>query len=119
MPPPSSNPLHTRLRPIASRQNALVKELRKAFSRAIPAEDGSVAVEGVRLVEEAIRSGRQLRAVFFSEAAEERANRLLPQLGQATEVLLLPNDIFHSAVASDTAALAAKKAHQASVTLRT
>jgi len=97
-----SNPPHERLRPIASRQNSLVKDLRKAFSQATPADDGSVAIEGVKLVEEAIRSGLRLRAVFFSESARERANRLLPQLGHATETILLPDDIFHSAVATET-----------------
>jgi TrmH family RNA methyltransferase len=97
-----SNPPHERLRPIASRQNGLVKDLRRAFSQAIPAEDGSVAIEGVKLVEEAIRSGLKLRAVFFSESARERANRLLPQLSQATETILLPDDIFLSCVATET-----------------
>jgi TrmH family RNA methyltransferase len=97
-----SNPPHERLRSIVSRQNTLVKDLRKAFSQATPADDGSVAIEGVKLVEEAIRSGLRLRAVFFSESARERANRLLPQLSQATETILLPDDIFHSAVATET-----------------
>lgn len=93
---------HERLRPIASRQNALVKDLRKTFSQCVPASDGSVAIEGVKLIEEAIRSGLRLRAVFFSESGRERANRLLPQLGHATETLLLPDDIFQSAVATET-----------------
>jgi RNA methyltransferase, TrmH family len=97
-----SNPPHERLRSITSRQNSLVKELRKAFTQAEPAEDGSVAIEGVKLVEEAIRSGLRLRAVFFSESTRERANRLLPQLSRLTETILLPDDIFHSAVASET-----------------
>jgi TrmH family RNA methyltransferase len=97
-----SNPPHERLRAIASRQNALVKDLRKAFSQAIPGDDGSVAIEGVKLVEEAIRSGLRLRAVFFSESARERANRLLPQLSHTTETVLLPDDIFQSAVATET-----------------
>jgi TrmH family RNA methyltransferase len=97
-----SNPPHERLRLIASRQNSLVKDLRKAFSQATPNDDGSVAIEGVKLVEEAIRSGLRLRAVFFSESARQRANRLLPQLGHNTETILLPDDIFHSAVASET-----------------
>jgi TrmH family RNA methyltransferase len=97
-----SNPPHERLRPIASRQNALVKDLRKAFSHAIAADDGCVAIEGVKLVEEAIRSGLRVRAVFFSESARERANRLLPQLGHAIETVLLPDDIFQSAVATET-----------------
>ncbi len=102
MPQASSNPPHERLRPIASRQNSLVKDLRKAFTQATPADDGSIAIEGVKLVEEAIRSGLRLRAVFFSESARERANRLLPQLGRAIETILLPDDIFHSAVATET-----------------
>ena len=97
-----SNPPHERLRPVASRQNSLVKDLRRAFTQAEPCEDGSVAIEGVKLVEEAIRSGLRLRAVFFSESARQRANRLLPQLGRATETILLPDDIFHSAVATET-----------------
>jgi len=97
-----SNPPHERLRPIASRQNALVKDLRKAFAQATPVEDGSVAIEGVKLVEEAIRSGLRLRAVFFSEGGRERANRLLPQISHATMTVLLPDDIFHSAVATET-----------------
>ena len=96
-----SNSPHERLRPIASRQNSLVKQLRKAFSQAMPAEDGSVAIEGAKLVEEAIRSGLRLRAVFFADSARERANRLLSQLSHSTETILLPDDIFQSAVATD------------------
>ena len=108
MPQAFPNPQDERLRPVRSRQNALVKELRRAFREATPAEDGSVAVEGLTLVEEAIRSGLRLRAVFFAESAQERANRLLPQLrlqaghqhGKVTEAILLPDEIFQSAVAS-------------------
>jgi TrmH family RNA methyltransferase len=112
-----SNPPHERLRPIASRQNALVKDLRKAFAQAAPASDGSVAIEGVKLVEEAIRSGLRLRAVFFSESARERANRLLPQLSHATETVLLPDDIFQSAVATDSPQGVAALVHPLASTL--
>jgi TrmH family RNA methyltransferase len=97
-----TNPPHERLRPIASRQNALVKDLRKTFTQAVADDDGSVAIEGVKLVEEAIRSGLRLRAVFFSESGRERANRLLPQIAHATMTVLLPDDIFQSAVATET-----------------
>jgi RNA methyltransferase, TrmH family len=112
-----SNPPHERLRPIASRQNSLVKDLRRAFTQAEPCEDGSVAIEGVKLVEEAIRSGLRLRAVFFSESARERANRLLPQLGRTTETILLPDDIFHSAVATETPQGVAALVHPLASTL--
>jgi TrmH family RNA methyltransferase len=91
-----------RLRPVASRQNALVKELRRAFTQGTPGEDLCVAIEGLKLVEEAIRSGLRLRAVFFAESAQAPANKLLPQLGRTTETILLPDEVFHSAVASET-----------------
>ena len=55
----------------------------------------------MHLVEEAIRSGLRLGTVFFSEAARERAHKLLPQLSAHTEALLLPDDIFASAVPSE------------------
>jgi RNA methyltransferase, TrmH family len=91
-----------RLRSVNSRQNARVKELRQGFSQAVPNVHGEVAVEGMHLVEEAIRSGLRLGTVFFSELARERAHKLLPQLSAHTEALLLPNDVFASAVPSET-----------------
>jgi TrmH family RNA methyltransferase len=91
-----------RLRPIASRQNALVKELRAAFQRGRRTEEGYCAVDGVRLLEEAIRSRVRFRAVFFSQSARDRAPRLLAQIGHDVETLLLPDDVFHSAVSTET-----------------
>ncbi len=91
-----------RLRRINSRQNARVKELRRSFSDAASNQQGEVAVEGMHLVEEAIRSGLRLSVVFFSDSARERAHKLLPQLSAHTEALLLPDDLFSYAVPSDT-----------------
>jgi TrmH family RNA methyltransferase len=90
-----------RLRRIHSGQNARVKELRRAFSEAAPNADGEVAVEGMHLVEEAIRSGLRLSTVFFSESAKERVHKLLPQLSANTEALLLADEVFCSAVPSE------------------
>jgi TrmH family RNA methyltransferase len=90
-----------RLRRISSRQNARVKEVRRLFHEAKPNEKEEVAIEGVHLVEEAIRSGLRLETVFFSESARERANKLIPQLSSHTELLLLPDDAFASAVPSE------------------
>jgi RNA methyltransferase, TrmH family len=91
-----------RLRRIASRQNVRVKELRRAFTEAAPNQKGEVAVEGMHLVEEAIRAGLRLGTVFFSKSAQERAHKLIPQLSSHTEVLLLPDEVFASAVPSET-----------------
>ncbi len=94
--------LKDRLRRITSRQNALVKELRRAFAQGERTDDGHCAIESVRVVEEAIRSGLRFKAVFFSESAGARAERLLPQIGSHVETLLLPDDVFTSAVATET-----------------
>jgi len=93
--------MNERLRPVNSRQNNAVKELRKAFHSGTPTDDGYSAVEGVHLLEEAIRSGLRFKTVFFSESAEDRANKLLPQLAAQVETLLLPDDVFASAVLTD------------------
>lgn len=90
------------LRRVDSRQNARVKELRRAFAEAAPNQEGEVAIEGMHLVEEAIRSGLRLSTVFFSDSARERAHRLLPQLSAQTEAMLLPDNVFASAVPSET-----------------
>lgn len=92
----------TRLRRIDSRQNARVKELRRAFAESSPNEQSEVAIEGMHLVEEAIRSGLRLGTVFFSESARERIHKLLPQLSSHTEALLLPESVFASAVPTET-----------------
>ena len=91
-----------RLRRVASPQNARVKQLRRAFAEAAPNAQGEVAVEGMHLVEEAIRSGVRLTTVFFSDSARERAHRLLPQLSAHTEALLLPDAVFAGAVPTET-----------------
>jgi RNA methyltransferase, TrmH family len=89
-----------RLRRVEGRHNALVKELRQAFARGELTGAGECAVEGFRMVEEALRSGLKCRAVFFNASAEPRAARLLPQIGAHAETLLLPDKLFASAVPS-------------------
>jgi TrmH family RNA methyltransferase len=91
-----------RLRRIEGRHNALVKELRQAFAHSERTADGCCAVEGARIVEEAIRSGLRFRAVFFKESAQNLAERLLPQIGANVETLLLPDKLFDGAVPSET-----------------
>jgi RNA methyltransferase, TrmH family len=93
--------IESRLRRVSSRQNALVKDLRKALSQGEPTAEGYLAVEGVRMIEEAIRSGLRFQAVFFSESGSAHATRLLPQIGSQVEVLLLPDEVFVSAVSTE------------------
>jgi len=91
-----------RLRRVEGRHNARVKELRRLFREAVPNQQGEVAVEGMHLAEEAIRSGLRISTVFFSDSARQRAHKLLPQLSAHSEALLLPDDLFASAVPTET-----------------
>ena len=90
-----------RVRRVSSRQNALVKDLRRAFQQA-ELVDHHCAIEGVRVIEEAIRSGLRIKAVFFADSAEPRMDKLLPQISSHAEVIGLPDDVFSSAVATET-----------------
>lgn len=100
--PESTASAQHRLRRIEGRHNSLIKQLRQAFSRAELTEEGDCAIEGLHVVEEAIRSGLRFRAVFFRESAQERVDRLLPQIGSHVETLLLPDKLFDGTVPSET-----------------
>jgi len=54
------------------------------------------------MVEEAIRSGLRFRSVFFKESAANLAERLLPQIGSHVDTLLVSDNVFDSAVPSET-----------------
>jgi RNA methyltransferase, TrmH family len=94
-------PNQGRLRVVEGRHNELVKELRQAFGRGELTADGFCAIEGTRIIEEAIRSGLRFHAVFFNRSAKLKSERLLPQLGARVETVLLPDKLFASAVPSD------------------
>jgi len=61
---------------LTSRDNRWLKEFRMALRGGLPTESGFVGVEGVRLVEEALRSGCRIQAVLFSESGERHHERL-------------------------------------------
>lgn len=94
--------LTDRLRPVTSRQHPLIKQLRAAFAHGEPTADGYVAIEGVRMLEEAIRAGLRFRTVVFSESGQERAERLLPQISQHVETIVVPDAVFASVAATET-----------------
>ena len=91
-----------RLRPVTGRHNARLKELRLAFRRAELTDHGECAIEGVKLIEEALRHAQLVVTVFFNESARALADKLLPQIGERTETLVLPNALFRSMVPSET-----------------
>ena len=92
----------TRLRPVTGRHNARLKDLRQAFRRAELTPDGECAIEGVKLIEEALRHAREVVTIFFSESARPVAEKLLPQISERTETLVLPDALFKSIAPSET-----------------
>jgi TrmH family RNA methyltransferase len=99
--PSHEKAIYSPLRRVEGRHNAQVKELRTAFAHGELTSDGYCAIEGMRILEEAIRSGLKFKAVFFSASAENRADRLLPQMAAHVDTLLLPDKLFASAVPSE------------------
>ncbi len=96
-----SGTARSRLRHIEGRHNSLAKELRQAFAHAERTEDGYCAIDGLKIVEEAIRSGLKFRAIFFRQSAENLADRFLPQIGANVETVVLGDQLFDSTVPSE------------------
>jgi len=85
-------------RRVESRQNARVKELRAGLSRGMRTAHNHIAVEGLHLVQEAVKSGLNLDTVFLQEGNEE----LLQQFPSGSaEVLILTEDVFLSAAMTE------------------
>jgi RNA methyltransferase, TrmH family len=86
---------------ISSRDNRWLKEFRLALRGGLPTESGFVGVEGVRLVEEALRSGCPIEAVLFSETGERHHERLAPLIHRseiAIPILRTTDRLFEGVV---------------------
>jgi TrmH family RNA methyltransferase len=68
---------------ISSRDNRWLKLFRLTLRGGLATENGGVGVEGVRLVEEALRSTAVVEAVLFSESGERHRERLAPLVDPA------------------------------------
>jgi TrmH family RNA methyltransferase len=99
------------IRIVQSKQNARVKELRAALLRPGRGETDLVALEGLHLVEEALRSGTRLQTVFVVQGHEH----LLETLGaideSATEILAVPREVLDSIVSTESPQPIAALAH--------
>jgi TrmH family RNA methyltransferase len=67
---------------LTSRDNRWLKLFRMALRGGLPTESGSVGVEGIRLVEEALTSGCRIEAVLFSESGERHRAKLAPLISR-------------------------------------
>jgi TrmH family RNA methyltransferase len=88
------------VRIVQSKQNARLKELRRAL--AWPGRDpGALAgIEGPNLVAEALRAGLRIECVFVAQNAERMLDSMA--LPPHTEVLLVPHELLVSALDTET-----------------
>jgi len=89
------------VRIVQSKQNARLKELRRAL-RSPERGSGVIAIEGPNLVEEALRAGLRFRAVFFPENtgffdSPSRSAQL-----ENCEMLMVPGEILSSVLETET-----------------
>jgi TrmH family RNA methyltransferase len=91
------------VRIVHSKQNARLKELRRALAhppRAAACEGAQLAgIEGPNLLREAVRAGLKIETVFVTQGFEG----LLSEIGlpDDTDILLLPKELLDSALATD------------------
>jgi RNA methyltransferase, TrmH family len=88
------------IRIVQSKQNARLKELRRALANPGRTGDPLTGVEGPILLREALRAGLRLHCVFVAHGSEP----LLDPLGlpEDLDVLSVPRELLDSAMATDT-----------------
>jgi RNA methyltransferase, TrmH family len=92
------------VRVVESKQNARLKELRKALSAPARGSSALVGIEGSKLIEEALRAGLRLKTIFAAQSSDRAPERILEALSlpQETEILHLPKKLLDQALATET-----------------
>src|ERR1700678_1955144 len=88
------------IRIVQSKQNARVKELRAALLRPGRANAAHVALEGIHLLAEALRSGVEIQTVFIAQGSENLLMGL--RIPDSAEILALSLEVLASAVTTET-----------------
>src|SRR3954466_6321911 len=70
--------------------------MRKAFATSDLTDDGCCAIEGLKIIQEAARSGLKFKTVVFGEWAGDRLANV-PDF-DADEVIIVPNEVLRSTV---------------------
>jgi TrmH family RNA methyltransferase len=92
------------VRVVESKQNARLKELRKALSAPGRGVGALVGIEGPKLLEEALRAGLRVKTIFVAQGPDRVSDRLLDKLQVArdVEVLELPKKLLDQALVTET-----------------
>ncbi|HUX45811.1 MAG TPA: RNA methyltransferase [Terracidiphilus sp.] len=95
----------TPVRIVQSKQNARLKDLRRALAQPSHGPRGLVGIEGPNLLEEALRAGLHIPCVFVAQGSQHLLDPF--DLPPATEILLVPPDILAASLATETPQLIA------------
>jgi TrmH family RNA methyltransferase len=88
------------IRIVQSKQNARLKELRRALSKPGRDEQGLAGIEGPHLLEEALRAGLHVPCVMVAQESQQLLDGL--ELPANTEILVMPREILSSALDTET-----------------
>ncbi|MGB6723706.1 MAG: RNA methyltransferase, partial [Terracidiphilus sp.] len=87
------------VRIVQSKQNARLKELRRALAQPGRDKSGRVGIEGPKLIAEAVRAGLAIECVFVAQGEEQLLEGL--RLPPETEVLLLAKELLVPALTTE------------------
>jgi RNA methyltransferase, TrmH family len=79
---------------ITSRENQWVQRFRAALAGERERGEATIGIEGLRLVEEVLRSGLPMEAVLVSESGRKHLGGIAGQLASSTKLLAVPDRIF-------------------------
>jgi TrmH family RNA methyltransferase len=99
------------IRIVQSKQNPRIKELRATLLRPGRGESDLVALEGLHLVDEALRSGTHVQTIFVAQGHENLIQTLGAIDETSTEILSVPREILDSAVSTESPQPIAALAH--------
>src|SRR6185312_13295386 len=85
---------------ITSPANPLLKEVRRAVARGGLSADGWCVAESFHLLEEALRSRRNVHAILAAEGNRAALEAVAPKLDSG-KLILLPDALFNSIAATE------------------
>ena len=88
------------VRIVQSKQNARLKELRRAIAQPGRESRGLAGIEGPNLLDEALRAGLRIAAVFLAQGAKDPLKGL--ELPPELDVLMVPQALLNPALATET-----------------
>ncbi len=88
-------------RSLTSIRNPLIKDVRRAVMRGGLTEDGYCVAETFHLLEEALRSDREVKAVLTAESVRSTVEGHVGRL-QRTRIVILPDALFREVASTET-----------------